>query len=184
MLLPDIGLIFFMSVFLLLVFCLAHTKDGKAGLGIFILMGLSGGLAFCFKYHAAPMVSGSMLCLLWLRRVYFKKEFLGWIASVISGLFAIIPVLYWNSQHQWISFFYQSQHGFGGLEFHFDWLLRILIAVPLLAGPILCFMIIRQFFNHWRNSLYFILGSCIIPLSFLLLVLSAFKEVQIGRAHV
>ena len=177
MLLPDIGLIFFMSVFLLLVFCLALTKDVKAGMGIFILMGLSGGLAFCFKYHAAPMVSGSMLCLLWLRRVYIKKEFLGWIASVISGLFAIIPVLYWNSQHQWISFFYQSHHGFGGLEFHFDWLLRILIAVPLLAGPILCFMIIRQFFNHWRNSLYFILGSCIIPLSFLLLVLSAFKEV-------
>ena len=177
MLLPDIGLIFFMSVFLLLVFCLALTKDGKAGMGIFILMGLSGGLAFCFKYHAAPMVSGSMLCLLWLRRVYFKKEFLGWIASVISGLFAIIPVLYWNSQHQWISFFYQSQHGFGGLEFHFDWLLRILIAVPLLAGPFLCFMIIRQFFIRWRNSLYFILGSCIIPLSLLLLVLSAFKEV-------
>ena len=80
MLLPDIGLIFFMSVFLLLVFCLALTKDGKAGMGIFILMGLSGGLAFCFKYHAAPMVSGSMLCLLWLRRVYFKKEIL--VASI------------------------------------------------------------------------------------------------------
>ena len=60
---------------------------------------------------------------------------------------------------------------------HFDWLLRILIAVPLLVGPILCFLIIRQFSNHWRNSLYFILGSCIIPLSLLLLVLSAFKEV-------
>ena len=103
MLLPDIGLIFFMSVFILLVFCLALTEDGKAGMRIFILMGLSGGLAFCFKYHAAPMVSGSMLCLFWLRRVYFKKEFLGWIASVISGLFAIIPVIYWNRQHQWLS---------------------------------------------------------------------------------
>ena len=40
---------FFMSVFLLLVFCLAHTKDGKAGLGIFILMGLSGGLPFALN---------------------------------------------------------------------------------------------------------------------------------------
>ena len=92
--------------------------------------------------------------LIMVKERYFKKEFLGWIASVISGLFAIIPVIYWNSQHQWISFFYQSHHGFGGLEFHFDWLLRILIAVPLLAGPILCFMIILQFLTMEKLSIF------------------------------
>ncbi len=177
MLLPDIGLIFFMSVFLWLILQLALSTKAQAGLGIFIMTGLVGGMAFCFKYHAGPMVSGSMLCLFWFRREYLKTEYLGWIASVTTGFLAVIPVLYWNSQHHWISLFYQSRHGFGGLEFHFDWFLRILIAVPLLAGPVLCLMIIHQFINHWQNPVYVVLGSCIIPLAFLILILSAFKEI-------
>lgn len=76
-----------------------------------ILVGLCFGLAGLSKYTAVTLVVSALLFVHFTRRWEVVRSPGPWIALFISFVL-IIPVLYWNASHDWISFKYQLGHGF------------------------------------------------------------------------
>ena len=94
---------------LFLIFFLRALEDEK--LINWIAVGLFLGLAGLSKYTAVTLVVTMLLYLLWQRRLdVFQKSGI-WAAALIAAVM-ISPVLYWNMNHDWISFAYQLDHGF------------------------------------------------------------------------
>ncbi len=93
---PDIPLIFFTALFFLCYkrfvenFSLANT----------ILLGIAVALLFYSKYHAVPIVLFTLLSNIKLFRKYQT-----YIAGIIA-LLLFAPHLWWQYQHDWISFRY------------------------------------------------------------------------------
>ncbi len=83
------------------------------GLRDWLLSGLFLGLAGLSKYTAITLAVGALLALVagkqW-RRLLSPGL---WLA-VGTGVLLILPVLWWNHIHDWISFNYQLQHGTKG----------------------------------------------------------------------
>ena len=108
-LVPDGPLLLFG---LLAVLQLRRAMQGDR-LRDWLLSGLFLGLAGLSKYTAITLVAGAILALLaggYWRRMLSPGP---WAAAGI-GLLLILPVLWWNMQHDWISFNYQLEHGTRG----------------------------------------------------------------------
>jgi 4-amino-4-deoxy-L-arabinose transferase-like glycosyltransferase len=75
-----------------------------------LLLGVMMGLAGLSKYTAVTLAFGAALFLLWhvgWRSLLNPRL---WGAAVVAMLL-VLPVFYWNAQHDWISFAYQLGHG-------------------------------------------------------------------------
>jgi len=76
------------------------------------LVGGAAGLGFLSKYNMILFFIG--LGVLWLvlpgRRLCI---FLGGAVAGVMALILFLPVILWNSSHEWISFQFQLSHGFG-----------------------------------------------------------------------
>jgi 4-amino-4-deoxy-L-arabinose transferase-like glycosyltransferase len=105
---PDSPLIFFWCLTLLWVWKAAGEKKREYRL----LAGLSWGLALLSKYTAVLLGAPIFLWLVSARDL--RREFKGikLYASVLFALAVFSPVLIWNSQNQWVSFFFQSRDRF------------------------------------------------------------------------
>lgn len=75
-----------------------------------LLLGLFLGLAGLSKYTAVTLAFSVVVYLLWQGqwRLFFTPK--PWVAALLA-LLCILPVLYWNAHHDWISFRYQLGHG-------------------------------------------------------------------------
>lgn len=75
-----------------------------------LLLGLLLGLAGLSKYTAVTLALSVVLFVLWQGqwRAFLTPK--PWSAALLA-LLVILPVLYWNAQHDWISFRYQLGHG-------------------------------------------------------------------------
>jgi hypothetical protein len=115
---PDGPLIFFLLLTAWLVARAVLVDSPRPNLR-WAAAGLAGGGALLSKYSAVFLLAGVFLFLVtsaeqrrWLVRPG------PWIALVISAV-AFAPVIIWNSQHAWISLFFQGgralQHDTGGL---------------------------------------------------------------------
>jgi len=99
----------------LLVFALASTLAlwlalSRQRWSDWLLLGLCLGLAGLSKYTAVTLAVSVVIFVVWQGQ---WRLFLGpkpWAAALVAFL-CILPVLYWNSQHDWISFRYQLGHG-------------------------------------------------------------------------
>ncbi len=78
-------------------------------------LGLWLGLAGLSKYTAISFVITVLLALLFSKQWRQLLRPGPWLAFII-GLTLILPVLYWNYRHEWISFLYQIHHGTGKLS--------------------------------------------------------------------
>ncbi|MCB0414616.1 MAG: glycosyltransferase family 39 protein [Bdellovibrionales bacterium] len=78
-----------------------------------ILFGLILGLCGLSKYTAVLLVPSVLIYFL-LRKDYSMIFNWRWIYAILSALIVISPVLYWNWQNNWISFYYQTHHVLGG----------------------------------------------------------------------
>lgn len=99
----------------LLVFGLAATlflwrASVRGRMRDWLLFGLCLGLAGLSKYTAVTLPLGAVLFLLWQNgwRGLFQPGL--WLAGLVA-IFLVLPVFYWNAQHEWISFKYQLGHG-------------------------------------------------------------------------
>lgn len=104
---PETPLLLF-SLLAMLFFWRA-IKDNR--LKQWILVGLCFGLAGLSKYTAVTLVITALLFVHFSRQWKIIRTPGPWIALLISFVL-IIPVLYWNASHGWISFTYQLGHGF------------------------------------------------------------------------
>ena len=118
----------------LLVVLALHRVLLDGGLRYWLWLGLLLGLAGLSKYTAVSLIITVLLALLFNRQMRQLRSPGPWLALVI-GVIVIMPVLYWNYRHDWISFLYQIHHGTGKLSWE---LKRVLISQAgqlLVYGP-------------------------------------------------
>ncbi len=99
-----------------------------------LLLGVMLGLAGLSKYTAVTLALGVAIFLVWQ---YGWRSLLNprlWVAAVVA-MVVVLPVFYWNAEHDWISFAYQMGHGLPDR----DWSLRrfaiALVGQLLTYGP-------------------------------------------------
>jgi 4-amino-4-deoxy-L-arabinose transferase-like glycosyltransferase len=106
-LVPETPLLLFaLLAMLALLRALDHGR-----LGDWILFGLCVGLAGLAKYTAVTLVFSALLFVVFQKRLDVLRAPGPWLAMLVAALL-ILPVLYWNATHDWISFRYQLGHGF------------------------------------------------------------------------
>ena len=128
---PDIPLMFFWSLSLLILIQCEKKMDYRT----FIYLGISLGLGFLAKYHIVVFLP---LGFLWLyQRNKLSKATIGPIfASIVAFLVASSPLLYWNYSNDFISFTFQLNHGLNEEHWNPMWPLKFLFDQVLLIFPL------------------------------------------------
>ena len=104
---PDSPLLMFWALTLYLVYRGIFENNTRA----IYLAGVSAGLGLLSKYTMVLIFPALLLFLLFSPKYRYwllKKQL--YLSAVLS-LLIFSPVLYWNYQHQWISFIFQFSHG-------------------------------------------------------------------------
>jgi 4-amino-4-deoxy-L-arabinose transferase-like glycosyltransferase len=98
----------------LLVILTLHRVLIEGRLRDWLWLGLWLGLAGLSKYTAVSLIITVLLALLFSKQFRQLRSPGPWLALLV-GVVLILPVLYWNYRHDWISFLYQIHHGTGKL---------------------------------------------------------------------
>ncbi|MBF0275025.1 MAG: glycosyltransferase family 39 protein [Nitrospinae bacterium] len=146
---PDVPLIFF---FLLSVYCFHRAiKTNKTSWWFFL--GISTGLTLLSKYTGIMLFASYVIYLLLNPEKRNLRNFsLLFLVGIIS-LIVFAPVIIWNYQNDWISFFYQSTRRATGFNFSLFYFLGyfasqagimmpfiyVAMAYALYCAVILCF---------------------------------------------
>ena len=146
MLLPDSLLLLF--VFLLIF--IAEKIDREKKPLDFILLGILLGLMGLAKYTSILLVPPLIIFFLMKKRydVIFSRYM--FLAALIAFIF-IIPVIYWNITHDFISFRYQGSHVFGSLTTSFKNFIESLAAQFGAYSPFLFIIAFYGFFKALRS---------------------------------
>ena len=132
---PDVPLLFFWTLALLLIHKALHTDKWY----FWVLAGLISGVAFDSKYTSIFLPAG-LFCFLLFSKDH-RKLLLSWkfAVFVVVFLLACFPVIYWNIQHDFISIRYQSAErasDMSGIVFKPEWIFGYLGTQLLLALPV------------------------------------------------
>jgi 4-amino-4-deoxy-L-arabinose transferase-like glycosyltransferase len=147
MLLPDSLLLLFVF---LLIFTLEKIARNKKPLD-FILLGILLGLMGLAKYTSILLVPPLIVFLLMKRRYDIIFSPYMFLAALIA-LIMITPVIYWNINHDFISFRYQGAHIFGSLATSFKNFIESLAAQFGAYSPFLFIIAFYGFFKALRSS--------------------------------
>lgn len=153
---PDVPLLLFWTLSLIAL----HKAIFEENFKYWILSGIFMGLAFDSKYTSIFLQFGLVSFLVLSkqhRKLLLSKEFL--LAIIISILVAF-PVLYWNDQHQFVSFLFQSTQraesvtsiGLKPLSFLGTIGHELLILIPTLFVfiVVLTYKILKKQLLQWR----------------------------------
>jgi 4-amino-4-deoxy-L-arabinose transferase-like glycosyltransferase len=119
-----------------------------------VLLGVLLGLAALSKYTSITLLLTVVLALTVSKQWRQLLTPWPWLAIVVGSIL-IMPILYWNYRHDWISFLYQLHHGTGNSSW--DWL-RFLAsegAQLLTYGPglvVFGLIALAAGFRQWRES--------------------------------
>jgi len=128
--LPDGPLLLLGMLVMLVLNRIMNGPDLRSWLWLGLLLGLAG----LSKYTAVTLIATVLLALHYGKQWKQLSTLGPWLALII-GFVLIIPVLYWNCLHEWISFLYQIHHGTGKLTWEIK---RIFISQAgqlLVYGP-------------------------------------------------
>jgi hypothetical protein len=150
--LPDTPQMFF--VILALYFgipaVLSAEPSKKDSIG-FILFGLFAGLAFLSKYHSLFLWFGIGLYILFYNRIWLKKT--SFYISIILTAIAMMPVLYWNLQNDFVSFsFHGSRVGFFNRPLNLSSFVQFNAGQFFYQNPILFIVFIITVFSFFRKK--------------------------------
>jgi hypothetical protein len=157
---PDGPLIFFWLLstwFIVKVLGIGHGKQPNPKSGeawrLWVIIGICMGLATLSKYHVLFLFVGVFLFIVtnkdqrhWLRHPG------PYVAVLITIIFAL-PVLWWNYQHNWVSFVFQGTRATTRHEpfkLHFDWFFRSIAGQAAWLLPWIWFPTIRQLWISWK----------------------------------
>lgn len=147
-LLPDTLLLFLVPCMVLITLRLDERLSNRKpqDMMLWIFLGFVLGLSGLAKYTALFFALCIPVCLIaWHGMKLFRRPGL-YLCLMIAGVL-IFPVIYWNYQHEWISFAYQFGHGTGG-EWKFKRVLTFLLNQFLCYG----LLIIMGLAWRWRKS--------------------------------
>lgn len=128
---PEIPLLVVALVSAMLLYRIFYQQGGAVD---WLLLGLCLGLAGLSKYTAITLVISALLMMLIQGRWRVLLSPWPWLAMGLA-LILITPVLYWNMQHEWISFLYQLGHGAPETAWSIQRFLRSQGAQLLVYGP-------------------------------------------------
>lgn len=102
------------------LYCVVRALDSDVGsrgsLGWWTATGLALGAAFASKYTSIFLPVGAVMAILWRPSLRARFREPGPYLACIVATLVFLPVLRWNADHGWISFFYQVKHGLSAPE--------------------------------------------------------------------
>jgi len=145
---PDVPLLFFGALFL--YFYKRITENDLWS--DYLLWGVVMGLMLYSKYHGALLI---IFTLISNPRLFLKPK--TYIAGAI-GLLVWVPHIWWQYEHNWMTFRYHLSERTGNYEWFFP--LEYLGNMVLFFNPLLIGFLIRTVRNKWQNqyekALYFV----------------------------
>jgi 4-amino-4-deoxy-L-arabinose transferase-like glycosyltransferase len=160
---PDIPLLFFWALSLLALLRGLETGRARwyAALGCFL------GLGFCSKYPIVLFVPAAFLWLAFGRRLA-RIRWVCVLLTIALGLIFSFPVLYWNYQHDFVSFRFQLAHGLGGEVWEPQWTIEYLLSQIGIIFPTILYLALRTWprreadfleYFAWFPMLFFLWSS-------------------------
>ena len=175
---PDSPLIMFWAM--ALYYCyLAVSEDRWRD---YLLAGLSLGGLLLSKYTSVLFL-GFLLLFLLLRRPKRLLQLKPWLALLLAFV-VFSPVIYWNANHDWISFSFQYQHGTSGdFGINLKDFLGFFAGLFVIFSPVFFAVLLRglaRVRDYWRDDglLYIALGT-LFPLGFFLYK-GLFKKMELN----
>ncbi len=133
-------------------FFLQARDHGDQGYHWWLLAGVSGGLGLLSKYTLIVLPDGLLLYLRLSRqhrRQLLRPGF--WIAC-LTAVVIFLPNLWWNSQHDWITFTHHREIAeLCDAGLHFDGLTAFLQAQFLVMGPLLLGALLLWLLGLWQH---------------------------------
>lgn len=148
-LLPETPLLLFSLLTVWAFFKLLQSNNANYWfyIGTFI------GLAALSKYTAITLaISAAIVLILEVKTQWYKK--IPFYLAILIAIILISPILYWNFQHDWISFLYQLKHGTGAQHWLvsnwlFTYVFQMLSYSPLIfIGGLISTLLS---FKHWKH---------------------------------
>jgi len=162
---PDIPALLFWSLTIFYYWQIVAT--GKVW--YWYVMGIAFGLSLLSKYTGLLVAPCLFLFMLFTDERRWFKTVHPYLAFVLGCAF-FLPVLYWNSKHQWISFAYQLGHGLGGAKYSLGKELTYLGGQMLIASPFIwllgAYASVLYLFQKNKEKLFLSLTSLPIILFF------------------
>ncbi len=134
-LLPDAPLFLMMLVSVTLIAGIVFDDAPRAVTFRWMLAGAAAGAAMLSKYHGVFVLGGTFLFLLTSARHRRWLAHPGPYLGAIVALLIFSPVLYWNSQHHWVSFLFQGGRAGGRGGLHPDTMLTNIAGQVVWALP-------------------------------------------------
>jgi len=148
MMVPDLPLMFGWMLCFVATWKLCFREDA-GGVDVFLLF-LGTVVALLSKYSFVLASFSSVVALFLWAPCSTRNR--GWLAVVLGCVVAAVPILVWNSQHDWASILYQirDRHGgetnFSGIRYARFWGAQLLFAgIPLV---IYSFLLVRRVREH------------------------------------
>ncbi len=111
---PDAPLLAFEALAILgLVHALAPGANARERLRAWMLAGIAIGLAMASKYTAVFVPIAATIGIVSRRETRTQLRTPGPYVAVLLASLVMLPVLWWNAGHDWISFRFQLSHGLG-----------------------------------------------------------------------
>ncbi len=174
---PDTPVFLFLSLATYYVWKLNDLKNDN----YWYLIGLFFGLAMLSKYTACLFVMSLFIYMVLTKKTYWLKNYKLYIAVIISVL-CFMPVIYWNRQHDWVSFAYQIGHGLSNEGIRFNYIFEYLGTQALVFNVILFFPVlyigIKYLFS--KNDKKIFLAAFSVPV-ILFYVVTALKRLPGGN---
>ncbi len=128
------------------------------------IAGVAVGLAMASKFTGVFIAFGVLIAVLLHRRLQAQLRSAGpWLAVAIASL-VMLPVLWWNVQHDWIAFRFQLGHGLGTTARGSWWQREIAfvggqlaVVTPILLGAFL--LAVRKSFDPVGEQRRFVLAT-------------------------
>jgi len=162
---PDIPVLLFWSVSVYIFWQIMRSNKTW----LWYVLGFSFGLALLSKYTAVLLVPCLFLYLVFTEDRHWLKTFYPYL-SLLIGLLCFLPVVYWNNDHNWVSFGFQLNHGFNGQSYSITRVAEYVGGQLLVVGPITWFLGVYAafawFFRKNKEQLFLILMAFPIILFF------------------
>lgn len=131
-----------------------HGAITRGRLRDWLWLGLWLGLAGISKYTAITLVFSVVLAMIFSRQWRQLRTPGPWLA-MLAGLLLIMPVLYWNYRHEWISFLYQLHHGTANPVWKISRVVVSQLAQLIVYGPgiyVFGLIALAASLREWRDT--------------------------------
>ena len=128
---PDVPSVFFWALGVLVLQALVRTQQVR----LWYLLGVVFGLGLLSKYTMVLFGPCVLLFLLVTPERHWLRTPHPYLA-VVLGLLCFTPVIWWNSQHDWISFQFQIRHGLNPEAGSWNHIAAYLGGQAGVAGPV------------------------------------------------